>query len=208
MKKDSVRGWKDVFTFTLTQTLKSKTYIVSLIIMIVSAMISMPVMNILLKGNNIAEGPEKSAVEKVYFYNMTLCRNIDFEREFPDAYRNIVFEDATGDVTELETKLQEEEVNAVILTLMEDENYCYIQFVRSPNGDVTSFELQMLGQYIQNAYTKAKVELLGLTEEQIKFFDTSVVSNSGIVDTKSAVGTFHDLTFAEATLADIALDVP
>lgn len=187
MKKDSVRGWKDVFTFTLTQTLKSKAYIVSLIIMVVSAMISMPLMNIFLKGNNIAEGPEKSAVEKVYFYNMTLCRNLDFESEFPEAYQNILFEDATGDVTELETKLQEEEVNAVILTLMEDENYCYIQFVRSPNGDVTNFELQMLGQYIQNAYTKAKVELLGLTEEQIKFFDTSVVSTSGIVDTESAL---------------------
>ena len=187
MKKDSVRGWKDVFSFTLTQTLKSKAYIVSLIIMVVSAMISMPLMNIFLKGNNIAEGPKKSAVEKVYFYNMTLCRNLDFESEFPEAYQNILFEDATGDVTELETKLQEEEVNAVILTLMEDENYCYIRFVRSPNGDVTNFELQMLGQYIQNAYTKAKVELLGLTEEQIKFFDTSVVSTSGIVDTESAL---------------------
>ena len=73
----------------------------------------------------------------------------------------------------------------VILTLMEDENYCYIQFMRSPDGDVTNYELQLLGQYIQNAYTKAKVELLGLTEEQIKFFDTSVVSSAGIVDTKS-----------------------
>ena len=134
MKKDSVRGWKDVFTFTLTQTLKSKAYIVSLIIMVVSAMISMPLMNIFLKGNNIAEGPEKSAVEKVYFYNMTLCRNLDFESEFPEAYQNILFEDATGDVTELETKLQEEEVNAVILTLMEDENYCYPVCTLSKRG--------------------------------------------------------------------------
>ena len=164
MKKDNVRGWKDVFTFTLTQTLKSKTYIVSLIIMIVSAMISMPVMNILMKGNTMEE-PEKSAVEKVYFYNMTLCREIDFAGEFPQSYQHIVFESTVGDVTELETKLQEEEVNSVILTLLEDENYCYIRFVRSPNGDVTNYELQLLGQYIQNAYTKAKVELLGLTEE-------------------------------------------
>lgn len=186
MKKDNVRGWKDVFTFTLTQTLKSKTYIVSLIIMIVSAMISMPVMNIFMKGNTVEE-LEKSAVEKVYFYNMTLCRELDFASEFPEGYQHIVFEDTVGDVAELETKLQEEEVNAVILTLMEDENYCYIQFVRSPNGDVTSYELQLLSQYVQNAYTKAKVELLGLTEDQIKFFDTSVVSSSGIVDTESAL---------------------
>ena len=59
--------------------------------------------------------------------------------------------------------------------------------MRSPDGDVTNFELQMLGQYVQNAYTKAKVKLLGLTEEQMTFFETSVVSSSGIVDTESAV---------------------
>ena len=186
MKKDSVRGWKDVFTFTLTQTLKSKTYIVTLIIMIVSAMISMPLMNIFLKSNTM-KGSEKSAVEKVYFFNMTLCRTLDFESEFPESYRHILFEDVSGDVKALETKIQEEEQNAVILILMEDENYCYIQFVRSPDGDVTSYELQLLGQYIENAYTKAKVELLGLTDEQMKFFETSVVSVSGMVDTESAM---------------------
>ena len=186
MKKDSVRGWKDVFTFTLTQTLKSKTYIVTLIIMIVSAMISMPLMNTFLKGNVVA-GPEKSAVEKVYFFNMTLCRTLDFESEFPESYQHIVFENASGDMTALENKIQEEEQNEVILILTEDEHYCYIQFVRSPDGDVTTYELQLLGQYIQNAYTKAKVELLGLTEEQMKFFETSVVSASGIVDTESAL---------------------
>ena len=185
MKKDTVRGWKDVFAFTLTQTLKSKTYLVSLVIMIVSAMISMPLMNIFLKGN-VVEGPEKSAVEKVYFFNMTLCRTLDFESEFPESYQHIVFEDASGDMTALENKIQEEQ-NAVILILTEDEHYCYIQFVRSPDGDVTTYELQLLGQYIQNAYTKAKVELLGLTEEQMKFFETSVVSASGIVNTESAL---------------------
>ena len=34
MKKDSIRGWKDVFTFTLVQTLKSKSYRVALILML------------------------------------------------------------------------------------------------------------------------------------------------------------------------------
>ena len=34
MKKDSVKGWKDVFTFTLTQTLKSKAYRETLVIML------------------------------------------------------------------------------------------------------------------------------------------------------------------------------
>lgn len=186
MKKDSVKGWKDVFTFTLTQTLKSKTYIVSLVIMMVIAMISMPLMNTFLL-NGTTEGPEKSAVEKVYLYNMTLYRDLDFESELPEGYQHILFEETTGDMVALETKIQEEEQNCVILLLVEDEQCCYIQFMRAPEGDVSNYELQMLGQYVQNAYTKAKVKLLGLTQEQMNFFETSVVASSSVVDTESAL---------------------
>ena len=186
MKKDNLRGWKDVFTFTLVQTLKSKTYIVTLIIMMAIAMISMPLMNTFLL-NGVEEGPEKSAVEKVYLYNMTLYRNLDLENELTEAYQHIVFEDTVGDTAALETKIQEEETNSVILFLVEDEQNCYIQFLRSPDGDVTNYELQMLGQYVQNAYTKAKIKLLGLTEEQMTFFETSVVASSSIVDTENAI---------------------
>lgn len=186
MKKDSVRGWRDVFTFTLTQTLKSKAYIVSMVIMMVIAMVSMPIMNIFL-SDGVAAGPEKSAVEKVYLYNMTLYRNLDFDSELSEGYQHIVFEPTIGDMNALETKILEEEQNSVILYLMEDEQYCYIQFLRSPDGNVTNYELQMLGQFIQNAYTKAKIQLLGLTEEQLTFFETSVVSSSSVVDTESAL---------------------
>lgn len=186
MKKDSVKGWRDVFTFTLTQTLKSKAYIVSMVIMMVIAMVSMPLMNMLLL-NGVTEGPEKSAVEKVYLYNMTLYRNLDFDSELSEGYQHIVFEPTTGDVNALETKITEEEQNSVILYLIEDEQYCYIQFLRSPDGDVTNYELQMLGQFVQNAYTKAKVRILGLTEEQMTFFETSVVASSSVVDTENAI---------------------
>jgi len=186
MKKDSVRGWKDVFTFTLTQTLKSKAYIVSLVTMLVIAMVSMPLMNIFLLGDASAE-PEKSAIEKVYMYNMTLYRNLDFNSELTEGYRHIVFEPTVGDTKALEAKIMEEEQNSVILYLVEDEQYCYIQFLRCPDGNVTNYELQMLGQYVQNAYTKAKVKLLGLTEEQMQFFETSVVASSSIVDTENAL---------------------
>ncbi len=186
MKKDNVRGWKDVFAFTVTQTLKSKTYIVSLVIMLVITMVSMPLMNTFLL-NGTTEEPEKSAVEKVYLYNMTLYRNLDIQSELSDTYQHIVFEETIGDMTALETKLQEAEPNSVILFLMEDEEYCYIQFMRCPDGAVTNYELQMLGQYVQNAYTKAKVQLLGLTEEQMNSFETSVVASSSVVDTESAL---------------------
>ena len=101
MKKDSIRGWKDVFNFTLIQTLKSKAYIVSLVIMMVIAMVSMPLMNTFLL-NGTTEGPEKSAIEKVYLFNMTMYRNLDFESELTEGYRHIVFEKTVGDYLSFE----------------------------------------------------------------------------------------------------------
>ena len=186
MRRDSVRGWKDVFTFTLTQTLKSKSYIVSLVIMMVIAMISMPIMNIVMSESGV-EGPEKSAVEKVYLYNMTMYRNLDMESELEEAYQHIVFEETTEDMEAMETRLKEEEPNSVALILMEDEEYCYIQFMRSPDGDVSMYELQLLGQFVQNAYTKEKVKLLKLTEEQMNLFEISVVASASVVDTENAL---------------------
>ncbi len=186
MTRDSIRGWKDVFTFTLVQMVKSKTYIVTMIIMAVMAMISMPIMNLVM-ADGIADGTEQSAIEKIYLYNMTLYRNIDLQSELTEAYQQIVLEETTEDMEQLQKRISEEEQNAIALILMEDEEYCYIQFLRSPDGDVTTYELSLLGESIQNAYTKAKVQTLGLTEEQMTFFETSVIASSRIVDTEDAI---------------------
>lgn len=186
MKKDSLRGWKDVFTFTVTQTVKSKSYRVSLIIMLVMILVSMPLMNTFLFSET-QTGPEKSAVEKVYFYNMTMYRDLDMASELTEGYSHIVFENANESMDAVQTRICEEEPAAVILYLAEDEAYCYIQFLRAPEGDVTMLELQQLGQFVENAYTKAKIATLGVTDAQMEFLKTSVVASSSVVDTESAV---------------------
>ena len=151
MKKDSIRGWKDVFTFTLVQMVKSKAYIVTMIIMVIMAMVSMPIMNIVM-SDGIADGTEQSAIEKIYLYNMTLYRSIDLQAELPEAYEHIVVEEITKGMEQLQETISEEEQNSVILMLMEDEQHCYIQFLRSPEGEVTTYELSLLGESVQNAY--------------------------------------------------------
>lgn len=185
MKRDSLRGWKDVFAFTVKQTVKSKSYRVSLVIMLAIILISMPLMNIFLFGETT--GPETSAVEKVYLYNMTMYRNLDMEAELPAGYSHIAFQNTMESVEVVQKRICEEEPNAVILQLAEDASYCYIQFLRAPESDVSMLELQQLGQFVENAYTKAKVETLGMTATQLEFLKTSVVASSAVVDTQSAV---------------------
>lgn len=187
MKKDSVRGWKQVFTFTLVQTLKSKSYIVSLIIMLAIAMISMPIMNLVM-ADKTGTGEEKSAVEKMYLYNLTMYQNMDVAAELEQtSFEEVEIIPTMEDSALLETRIREEEVNSVMLFLVEDESNCYLQFLRSEDGDVTTYELELLSQCVQNAYKKAKVQTLGLTKEQMTLFETSVVASSTIVDTENAL---------------------
>ncbi len=185
MKKDSLHGWKRVFAFNVIQTLKSRSYRVSLLIMIVMTLVSMPLLNFFLT-KDITGGPEQSVVSKVYFYNMTEYRDFDAAGKFPEGYRHIVLEETAEDMEVLKERICKEETDAVLLILAEDEQQVYLQFLRAPDGDVTVTELQILGQYIEKAYLEEKMKVLSITEEQIEQLKKSVIASVQMVDAEYA----------------------
>lgn len=186
MKKSETRGWKEVFGFTLRQTLKSKAYIGTMIFMCVLMLVSMPLMNLIMSDQH-EDGTEKSSIEKVYFYNMTMYQKLDYETELTPAYREVVFETAKESYEVMERRLAEEEKNSVLLLLVETETDSYLQFVKATNSDVSNYELQVLGQSMVNAFTKAKIKTLGISEKQQERLNTSILASSSVVDTKNAV---------------------
>ena len=56
---DNLRGLKSVYSFTLSQTMKSKSNIVSMVILFVMALISLPLQN--LTGNSVSISPIQTA---------------------------------------------------------------------------------------------------------------------------------------------------
>lgn len=186
MRKDSCKGWKNIFSFTLVQTLKSKAYRGGLIFMVVLILVSMPLMNLLM-SNSALDGSEGTDIEKVYVMNATMYRNLDILPELPEGYRNIVFETTTEPPERIQQRLVGEETEAVLLVLAEDENASYVQLIKSPEGSVADYELQILGQGISNAYSKARIRTLGISEQQIAYLTTSVAASTGIVDTEKAL---------------------
>ena len=56
---DNLRGLKSVYSFTLSQTMKSKSNIVSMLILFVMALISLPLQN--LTGNSVSISPIQTA---------------------------------------------------------------------------------------------------------------------------------------------------
>ena len=72
--KNKLSGWKDVFSFTLTQTLKSKPFIVSFVIMMVLALVASPVMSMI---SDVDSGNENYTITKMYVYDETGYFNED-----------------------------------------------------------------------------------------------------------------------------------
>ena len=68
MKSSELRGTGEVFRFTLIQTVKSKAYIVSAIIMLVLAILTAPVMQ-LINGSGKDKELKETAIETVHICN-------------------------------------------------------------------------------------------------------------------------------------------
>ena len=74
--KNKLTGWKDVYSFTLVQLLKSKAYRISFFILVILVLISMPLVSMIMFDNEDENAP--IPVNKVYVYNDTSLSDLDF----------------------------------------------------------------------------------------------------------------------------------
>lgn len=185
MKKNSCRGWKDVFSFTLTQTLKSKPYLIAMAIMFVFSVISMPLLGLITK-NPVEEGDVKSSITKAYVSNQTPYGELAVSAELATGYEGIVIEPLAESEEIVMKRIAEEEFSAVLISITENEMQAHIQLLKSPEGPVKNYELQTLGESVQRAYQKAKMTALGVTEEQLAYLSVQVLPSAGVIDTVQA----------------------
>ncbi|MHB8130688.1 MAG: ABC transporter permease, partial [Mobilitalea sp.] len=117
MKKSNISGWKDVFTFTLKQTLKSKAFIISYVILIALAMISMPLIN-MISSSSKEDTSAPSPVTKVYVNNETTLPAMDFSEILKnERLSHIIIETLQEDYDAVDDRIETEENKSVILTL-------------------------------------------------------------------------------------------
>jgi len=185
MIKNSCRGWKDVFSFTLTQTLKSKPYLIAMFLMLLFSVLSMPLLGMLTK-NPVAEGDVKSSITKAYLSNQTPYAELAVSAELATGYEEIVVEPLTESEEIVMKRLAEEEFSAVLICITENEMQANIRLLKSPEGPVKNYELQALGESVQRAYQKARMTALGVTEEQLAYLSVQVLPSAGVIDTMQA----------------------
>lgn len=108
MNRESIRGLKDVFRFTLIQTLKSKSYIVTLVFICILSMVAFPVMSIVKGGaiSNLTGGNGQAKVSEIEIVNETEFSLMNYKNAIQSESGNakITIQDKVS--------LEEEQLNA------------------------------------------------------------------------------------------------
>ena len=174
MRKSNITGWKDVFSFTLTQTLKSKAFIISYIILLVLAIFATPLMNNFLGDVQVDEN-QPSPIEKVYVKNSTSLPNIDFTTLTEDeTLKHLEFEIIKDNFDAIADKIEEKEETSVILTIKEDLGFYNLEFLKASKGPVKDNNMYYLGDMITEKFYTFFINAMGIDQNQLDSIYESV----------------------------------
>ena len=200
MKSSELRGTGEVFRFTLIQTVKSKAYIVSAIIMLVLAILTAPVMQ-LINGSGKDKELKETAIETVH-----ICNGLTFladgtaitDMTGKKVFSGVKFESIPLNLpNDLLTKTEEEivaafreadEVNykkiseqleeqgskckdVILHTYLNEERGITVEVVRVAGSDVDDDECQELLEKICENLDAYKIKISGLSEADLKILD-------------------------------------
>lgn len=182
MKKSNITGWKDVFSFTLVQTLKSKAYIVTLFIFIVIALASMPLMTIFTSDKNVEV--DVSPITSVYVFNNTALPMDDFSSVLAEEnLNNIKFTKATDSFDSVLDHIEKYEKTAIALNIKEEQGTFLLSFVKAKKGSVKEADVSLVANAVQKLFEETKINSLGIDKEQLTVINSNIESKVNMVDT-------------------------
>ncbi len=176
MKMSNITGWKDVFTFTLIQMLKSKAFIIGYIIFITFALLVFPVMNFVLDSGEEDEGLIK--IKSVYLFNETEITDVDFDKisNLEIAVNDLKFITEDKNYEDVLEQIETDKEPNVALKITKDEGTYFLHFTKSTSGVVKNTELELLGNAVKESFERAIVDYADVSDEQLKVVKSQVTS--------------------------------
>lgn len=182
MNKGNLTGWKDIFTFTLVQTLKNKAFIISYIVLLVLMLTSIVVMHVIASGGSSAVN-EPNPVKKVYVNNETTLPTMDFKEVLKDKeLSHLVFEEIKEDYAVVSARIQDKEQASIILTIAENQDHYALSFVRANGGPIKESTLQPLAASITEEFEAFKMNTLGIKAEQLAMIHAKISTKVYMAD--------------------------
>lgn len=175
MKKSSITGWKDICSFTMIQTLKNKTFIVSYVIMLVFALAMVPVINTVVSTTDKDTGA--SPIKKVYVVNETKLPSMDYSvLTNEEAFRDLTFEETKEDVKVVADRIEKDEQESVILTISDAGGMYAIHLEKAAEGPLKDEDLQHLSDVFAVDFKDYALKTMGITQEQLTLINAQVNS--------------------------------
>lgn len=198
MKNSSIHGWKDVFSFTLTQTLKSKAYIVSNVIFLVLVLISMPIIT-MFTSRGQEEAETANPIRMVYIDNQTSLPEMDFSGVAKNQFLSqITFVPMQQDYDTVADRIETTERDSVILTITEEQGQYSLSFVKASKGPVGDSNLSSLGEAVAEEFKSIRITTLGITDEQVTMLQAPVVTTVSKTDVNGNAVTKVDTSISNA----------
>ena len=156
---DNLRGLKSVYSFTLSQTMKSKSNIVSMLILFVMALISLPLQN--LTGNSVSISP----IQTAYVTNES-GTELDFDALTAQnaAFSSVSFETAEFDKTSYADHLGDTDVY-VYISAPDKSGACTVESHIAENSSLKTEDLESLLTAISSQMTSERFASLGLSAQ-------------------------------------------
>lgn len=186
---DNLRGLKSVYSFTLSQTMKSKSNIVSMLILFVMALISLPLQN--LTGNSVSISP----IQTAYVTNES-GTELDFDALTAQnaAFSSVSFETAEFDKTSYADHLGNTDVY-VYISAPDKSGACTVESHIAENSSLKTEDLESLLTAISSQMTSERFASLGLSAQNS--YDVDSMSASDYLDQKNGTESIgFDANFA------------
>ena len=173
MKSSELRGTGEVFRFTLIQTLKSKAFIISVVFMLVMALFSSPVIQ-LIYGGDSDKKIEHSKIKKAYICNELpfLQDGTEITKDIDDeAYADVKFVVSSEDVKALSDKLEEEGAQCesiIVHPYVSEVGGVTVELIRVSGGAVKADDCKELSAILCKNLDKYKEQMSGLPAEQLE----------------------------------------
>ena len=176
MKKSDFTGWREVFSFTFSQTVKQKAYVIFMVVFSVIALLSSTGRSLISQYGEVKE--KKSDISEIVIFDETGL-DIKYENVFTSKkYKNAKLIANPSKTIEEYEKQMEENTDATMLIKItfdsEDELY-HMLFVQSKKLGMAEITKVEFANEFCDYFEEARMEAVDVTKEQRDFIQTDIV---------------------------------
>ncbi len=179
--KNKLTGWKDIFRFTLIQTLKSKAFIVSFVILVVLALAASPVINMINKeGENSSYTINKLYVsDETGIFDTKKASDVLAEEGWSTTVKAVpVLAEDSEEYTDLILQLAENEKESALLLIRCAEGGPVSLYLEYPeSGKIENKEAKAFTQVLSGYFERARFAAQGITDSQQELLAAEVITN-------------------------------